>query len=73
MAYLQYKVHTDDAVLIHQCHLFIALPGLSSIDVGNSYLKHKNPYKAMAMEKRMLQARAGGCVLQVGKILTQTI
>ncbi|XP_067927962.1 uncharacterized protein [Watersipora subatra] len=40
---------------------------LCSIDVANNYLKHKNPYKAMATEKRMLRARAGATALHVGK------
>lgn len=42
------------------------LLGLASIDVGNNYLRHKNPYKAIADEKRMLQARAGGACMKVG-------
>lgn len=37
-----------------------------SVDVGNNYLKYKNPYKAMLTEKRMLQPRAGASILHIG-------
>ena len=47
--------------------IFASLKGLLSIDVGNNYLKHKNPYKAMKVEKRMLQGRSGATVLHVGE------
>ena len=47
--------------------IFVSLKGLLSIDVGNNYLKHKNPYKAMKVEKRMLQGRSGATVLHVGE------
>ena len=39
----------------------------------NNYLRHKNPYRAMRDEKRMMQARAGAATIKIGRNATHRL